>query len=467
MTEYQIGLYGLGVMGSSLAKNLIHHGVNTALYSKPEKERKSFSCPENKNWQVFEEMTAFVESLSTPRVILLMITAGSPVDMVIEELSPHLVPGDILIDGGNSRYTDTLRRLQALQEKGICYLGTGISGGEKGALEGPSMMAGGSREAWEHCGSILQLIAAHAGSDSCCGYVGGGGAGHYVKMVHNGIEYAILQLIADVYHLMRTGLKLSNQEIAGTFKDWSKGALDSYLIDITLLVLEKEDPLTGGQLVDYILDVAQQKGTGSWTLIEGMERGVYIPTISEAVFARYLSKNTHLRQMGNALFTPPEHNFVLQNGQNSLEEALLAGIICSYAQGIELIRKASKDFGWGIDLPNVISLWRGGCIIRSSLLEKITYALRQQPDIDNLILTEEFAPQLNQLQKTWREVVAQGMMAGLAEPALASTITYYDSIHTDKMPLNLVQALRDCFGAHTYQRIDREGDFHTQWESEA
>lgn len=464
MKEFRIGLYGLGVMGSSLAKNLIHHGFQTALYGKGTEERSRFFCEENVgNWQVFENMTEFVGSLSKPRTVFLMITAGKPVDMVISSLLPYLETGDVLIDGGNSHFQDTNRRASMLAEKGIYYLGIGVSGGEKGALTGPSMMVGGSYEGWLRCKDVLQSVAADYNGESCCGYVGPEGAGHYVKMVHNGIEYAILQLIADSYQILKE-MNLPHEQIFSVFDHWHTGVLNGYLMDISVRVLGKTDSETGRPLVDCILDVAGQNGTGSWTLIEAVARGVYTPTISEAVFARNFSQQTELRKLGSNVLARGNRTIHLENYEERLESALYAGIICCYAQGLELIKKASYDFEWNIDLRQVVSLWRDGCIIRSKFLSLLADALDEEPDAPNILLTKRLSSLIATLQSPWREVIVQAIMGSTAVPALISTISYYESYHTEKMSINLVQGLRDCFGAHTYERVDKPGRFHTVWE---
>ncbi|WMJ83524.1 NADP-dependent phosphogluconate dehydrogenase [Oscillospiraceae bacterium LTW-04] len=462
MGAYQIGLLGLGVMGSSLAKNLINHGFVTALTSKNEAERARFN--HTGDYKIFDSNEAFVAALKKPRVIFLMVTAGKPVDMVIEALSPLMEAGDAIIDGGNSFYQDTSRRYNALAEKGIHYLGVGVSGGEKGALEGPSMMVGGSRAAWETARPFLTEVAAKIADDTpCCDYLGAQGAGHYVKMVHNGIEYGILQLIAETYQLLTKGMGYSVAQAAEVFARWREGALSSYLIDITALVLSKADADSGEPLITKICDMAGQKGTGNWTLLEGIARGVYIPTIAEAVFARALSQKKALRQASVATLSGPQNKTELT--ELMLQQALHAGIVCCYTQGLELIAAASDEFGWNIDLEKTVSLWRGGCIIRSVLLFDIMESYRTQQGLQNLMLAPRFAALLNDLSDGWRKTVTQAAQSGIAAPALISTLSYYDSCRTDPMPTALVQGLRDCFGAHTYHRVDKEGSFHTDWEN--
>ena len=457
---FDIAMYGLGVMGSSLAKNLIDKGFRTALFSKDPIEAARFSYEGHVNWKVFSTEEALVASLTRPRVIFLMITAGEPVDRVIDSLIPYLDNGDILLDGGNSHYKDTTRRVHQLRERNIRYLGIGVSGGEKGAFTGPSMMVGGSIEGWEASRSILQKIAAHHKNQPCCSFVGPEGAGHYVKMVHNGIEYGMIQLIADIYFIMKRGLALDHAEIETTFSEWQSGQLKSYLMEITALVLRKRDE-DGTPLVDKILDEAKQKGTGNWTVIETIERGVYAPTLCEAVFSRHFSANRRIRTEGQQKLTDSGKPMALKQYKNQLKDALLAGILCCYAQGLDLIRRASEENLWHINLSETAALWREGCIIRSPLLEPIMEAL--QEDVSNLLVSEKFS-WIILLEPSWREVVIQAQQAALSVPTLVSTLSYYDRIHGGKMPANLVQALRDCFGAHTYERIDREGQFHTNWE---
>lgn len=447
-------------MGSSLAKNLLNNGFSVALFSKNPEECNRFTSEISKEkWKVFNEEKEMLSSLATPRIIFLMITSGNPVDMVIEAMVPLLEKGDIIIDGGNSYYKDTCRRTKDLKQKDISYLGIGVSGGEKGALTGPSMMVGGDLSAWEASKKILEKISAKVQGEPCCNYVGPEGAGHYVKMVHNGIEYGILQLIADIYTIMKKGLGLTHEAIVETFCGWRNSPLNSYLIDITITVLSKKD-IDGKPLVEKILDIAKQKGTGSWTLEEAIARGVYAPTICEAVFARFFSANRQLRMEGSKILKATETSMELKDYAMQLRDSLLVGIICAYAQGIELIRKASIDYGWNIDLASVVSLWREGCIIRSQLLQDIVVALKEEKQ--NILLTEKLS-YITTLEPAWREVTIQAQRAAVAIPTLVSTISYYDSFRTEKMSVNIVQALRDCFGAHNYERIDKEGNYHTKW----
>lgn len=460
MESCNIALYGLGVMGSSLAKNMINKGFKVAVYSKSDSERERFSLNEKeKNYVICQTEEEMLLRLKSPRIIFLMITAGAPVDSVIESLLPKLSQGDIVIDGGNSYYKNTARRYEYLQEKGIYYMGVGVSGGEKGALYGPSMMVGGSKEGWEASKYILEKIAAYYGAEPCCTYIGSQGAGHYVKMVHNGIEYAILQLIAETYHIMKHGLHLEHGKILNAFKQWKETKLDSYLIDISVTVLEKMDE-NGRPLIDSILDVGEQKGTGKWTLEDAIDRGIYIPTIYEAVFARSFSSNKEIRVVGSKKLSNSGIPLVMEDYETKLCNALLAGVISSYAQGMALIAKASKDNGWNINMSDLASVWRGGCIIRSVLLSEVKKSLAENKD--NLLLSDTFA-YITELEPALREVVTKVNSAAIAVPALASVLNYYDYFRMEQMPVNFVQALRDCFGAHTYRRNDKEGYFHTKW----
>lgn len=463
MSECEIGLYGLGVMGKSLANNFVRHHFPTAVYSKSKEERVGFSCqiPDGK-WKVCASEEAFVHALRRPRVIFLMITAGKPVDQVLETMIPLLNEGDVIIDGGNSYYEDTNRRCAMASDHGIEFLGVGVSGGEKGALEGPCMMAGGSKKGWDICRPYLTEISAKAqDGEPCCAYVGPDGAGHYVKMVHNGIEYAVMQQISDVYGLMRDGMGMTAEAIGDVFENWRSGPLASYLIDIASVVLHKRDA-DGGSLIDRILDVARQKGTGCWSVLEATRRGVYAPCIDEALFTRYLSERRQERIRGNGLLPCTKTDFPAP-GPEQLENALLAAIICSYAQGIALIAGASDAFEWKIDLALTVRLWRNGCIIRSQLLEKIVEALQAG---ERQLLFSTMLPEVRNAEPDLRHAVLYAVSCGIAIPAFSAALLYYDQYRTARMSVNLVQALRDCFGAHTYERLDAPGSFHTEWEKE-
>lgn len=446
-------------MGSSLAKNMISKGFTVAAYSKSEEERNRF-CAAQENYIVCDTIEDMLGDLKSPRCIFLMITAGKPVDMVLEELVPMLAPGDVVLDGGNSYYKDTTRRYNWCQKRGICYVGVGVSGGENGALEGPSMMAGGSQEGWEKTRHVLQAIAAHVGDSPCCDYIAREGAGHYVKMVHNGIEYAILQLIAEIYHFMRFALNMSWEKIISCFEIWQKSSLNSYLIDISVSVLKKMDE-DGTPLVEKILDVAEQKGTGKWTLLESMERGVYIPTIYEAVSARNFSGKKQLRRLGKETLFSSSGPVELEHAEKVLGDALLLGMILCYSQGLELIVKASEEEQWGIDVRCLADVWRDGCIIRSSLLSEIKNV---QVTEEHPLLLDQVFSYIKELEPSLRMVNEMAIRAGVPLTGLASALHYYDYYRMEQMPVNFIQALRDCFGAHTYMRKDKNGYFHTQWE---
>lgn len=464
MTKSSIGLYGLGVMGKSLACNLIRHGFPTAVYSKAEREREAFLAapPKEENWTLCTDEASFVRALERPRVIFLMITSGKPVDLVLEALLPLLDAGDVVIDGGNSHYEDTSRRCARAAESGVEFLGVGVSGGERGALEGPCMMVGGSRSGWEISRRFLEAIAAPAPDGTpCCAYVGPEGAGHYVKMIHNGIEYAVMQQIADIYALMRDGMGMAAGEIAQVFESWRSGPLESYLVDITASVLRKRDT-DGTPLVDHVLDVARQKGTGCWSVLEAARRGIYAPCIDEALFTRYHSERREDRSRCAQALPCSASSGRLVLPPLRMEHALYAAILCAYVQGIDLIAKASEDFRWGIDLSLAVGLWRSGCIIRSALLTKLMAAL--QEGTRPLLLAEELR-ELRSLEPDLRQTVLGAIEKGIPVPALNGALLYYDQSRTARMSVNLVQALRDCFGAHTYERLDVPGTFHSDWES--
>lgn len=465
--QHDIGVIGLGVMGAALAKNMINHGYDTALYSVSEKERTVFAADKGE-FKIYSSISDFIESLKAPRRIFLMITAGKPVDMVLEQLFPLLDGGDVIMDGGNSYYKDTERRDKKCRDRGLCFLGVGVSGGESGALNGPSMMAGGSREGWQQAKDILQEIAAQHEGKPCCEYIAPGGAGHFVKMVHNGIEYAILELLAEAYQFLRFGNRLCAGEIRDVFAGWQKGELNSYLMELSVRVLEKKDE-DGLPLIDKILDVAEQKGTGKWTITEAIDRGVYIPAIYEAQAIRTFSSNKELRSVGARILpfgkaenmaaeTAAEKNRTVETAV--VEKALLLAIVIAYSQGFELIEKASVEEGWNIDCPALAKIWSNGCIIRSRLLGKIGAIQDLKQTV--LILTEEMAG-LCTFEKELRTFAADTVLYGMACPAFLACLSYYDSYRTDNMQVNFIQALRDCFGAHTYMREDKKGYFHSEW----
>lgn len=468
-----IGVYGLGVMGSSLALNISGHGYTTSVFNiEPDVTRRFMETrAEGRPIDAFEDLAEFVASLERPRKVLMMVKAGDVVDSVSESLAPLLEPGDILIDCGNSFYKDTIRRERAYGEQDIYFFGVGVSGGEKGALVGPSIMPGGDKEVYEAAlGTLMADIAAHAPDGTpCCGYIGPDGAGHYVKMVHNGIEYGDIQIICEAYFMMRELLGMGNAEMADVFEAWNQGRLSSYLIDITAKILRVKDPETGDDLVDHILDEAGQKGTGMWTACEGLEMGAPIPTLTEAVFARNLSAIKQERLRAAAAFGGrPEPPAVDREAfLAELEQAVYASKITSYAQGFALLALASDKHGWDLSLGDIALLWREGCIIRAKFLDRIKAAFDGDAPVENLILSDEFKGEVEQALPSWRHVVAACIKAGLYIPVMANSLMYLDGYTSPKLPANLLQAQRDWFGAHTYRRDDRPHDesFHTVWES--
>lgn len=459
MQKFDIGVYGLGVMGSAIAKNMIANKFNLALYSKDTIERKNFSC-EGQNYAVFDDEKSFIDSLLEPKKIFIMITSGSQVDEVIEKIMPYIRKDDIIIDGGNSFYRDTERRTASLAEKGIRYIGMGISGGEKGALYGPSIMAGGDFSAYESVKHIFTKIAAKHELGVCSEYIGPNGAGHYVKMVHNGIEYAMLQSIADAYEVMKNSMGLSHREIGNLFTEWKTSNISSYLIDITSLVFKKTDE-DGKPLLEKVLDITRQKGTGVSTIIEGIERGVYIPTICESVFARFVSMKKNVRKFGESLL--PKKKQICDLSANEVRDAIYASFIISFAQGLRLISQAGEKERWNINMSSIISVWKNGCIIRGTFLDEIIEAVFDEPYFKSLIFTKKF--RVKNIDVPLRNVVISSVKNSLALPAFSSALLYYDGIRTGNMSMNLVSALRDVFGAHCYERVDREGIFHSDWEN--
>jgi len=464
-----IGLAGLAVMGENLVLNMESKGFTVTVYNRTTDKVDAFinGRAKGKNIRGAHTIKELVESLDRPRKIMLMVKAGKPVDELIEQLIPYLEPGDIVIDGGNSYFADTIRRTQYLESKGLLFIGTGVSGGEEGALLGPSIMPGGSPKAWPYVKPIFQAIAAKVdGNVPCCEWVGENGAGHFVKMVHNGIEYGDMQLISEAYYLMRDLLGLSNSEMSDIFRRWNKGDLDSYLIEITGDILAYREP-DGSYLVDKILDAAGQKGTGKWTGIEALQLGVPVTLIVEAVFARSLSAIKEERVAASRLIHGPKVSFSgnKQEFVNYLENALFASKIVSYAQGFALMRAAAQEYKWDLNYGDIALMWRGGCIIRSVFLGKIKEAFDKNPQLNNLLLDEFFREKLLQAQKGWREVVATAALNGIAVPAFASALAYFDGYRSESLPANLIQAQRDYFGAHTYERIDKpRGEFfHTNW----
>ena len=465
-----IGLIGLAVMGSNLALNINDHGYSIAVYNRTFEKTEKFLNGEisgRRDVSGAETLEEFVSMLERPRKIILMVKAGEIVDQYISKLSPYLEKGDIIIDGGNSFFTDTERRTADLKDKGILYVGTGISGGEEGARKGPSIMPGGNPEAWPYIKSIFRDIAAKTPEgDICCGWVGENGAGHFVKMVHNGIEYGDMQLISEAYDIMRNGLSMNSSEISDVFKEWNKGDLESYLIEITADILSFRDK-DGTFLVDNILDRAGQKGTGKWTGIEAFNLGVPVTIISEAVYMRFLSSMKRERVEASSLFGGTERVKTENRDEfiRMIGEALLASKIISYTQGFMLMKKAAENYAWKLAYGDIALMWRGGCIIRSVFLGKIKDAFEKNPDIDSLLLDEYFMKKLTKCSSSLRTVISESVKSGIPVPSFSAALSFYDGYRSRNLPANLIQAQRDYFGAHTYQRIDSpDGAFiHTDW----
>ncbi len=465
-----IGVIGLAVMGQNLILNMNDHGFKVAAFNRTTEKVDEFLAGPAQGTQIFgaHSIEEFVASLKKPRRAMLMVKAGGAVDAVIEQLLQYLEPGDIIIDGGNSLYTDTERRVKYLEEKEILFLGTGISGGEDGARHGPSIMPGGSTAAWPHVKELFQAIAAKAPDGSpCCEWVGEGGAGHYVKMVHNGIEYGDMQLIAESYQLLRDHAGMSASEIGNVFAEWNKGELDSYLIEITADILQKTD-VDGAPLVDHILDRAGQKGTGAWTVISAAELGQPVSLVSEAVFARSLSALKEERVSAAEILVGPKDQAKAADAAafaTTVGHALYAAKIVSYAQGFMLLRAAAAEHNWNLEYGNIALLWRGGCIIRSRFLGDIKSAYDRDPALKNLLLDSFFADAMQQRESAWRDVIVAAVQAGIPVPGLSSGLSFYDGYRSATVPANLIQAQRDYFGAHTYERTDKpRGEmFHTDW----
>jgi 6-phosphogluconate dehydrogenase len=467
-TKGDIAVIGLAVMGQNLIMNMNDHGFTVVAFNRTVEKVDHFLANEAKDSKVIgahsiEEMVA---QLKRPRRVMLMVKAGEPVDQTIEHLLPHLEAGDIIIDGGNSLFTDTERRLKYVESKGLLYIGTGVSGGEEGARNGPSIMPGGSKEAWPHVKDIFQSIAAKVEDGTpCCDWVGEGGAGHYVKMVHNGIEYGDMQLIGEAYQLMRDYSGLSVDEMTKVFAEWNKGELDSYLIQITAEILAFKDE-DGQPIINKVLDTAGQKGTGKWTVISSAELGQPVSLIAESVYARMISAMKDQRLKAAQVLTgpeaeaPPNDAFIEQ-----IRQALYASKIISYAQGYMLMRAAAEEYGWNLNYGGIALMWRGGCIIRSRFLGDIKKAYDTNPELTNLLLDPFFSEAIKNTQAAWRDVVAGAVQAGIPVPAMSSALAFYDAYRTEKLPANLLQAQRDYFGAHTYERIDKpRGEFfHTNW----
>ena len=466
--QCDIGLIGLAVMGENLVLNMESKGFSVAIFNRTTEVTEKFAAGrgKGKNIQPTRTMEEFVAALKRPRKAMIMVKAGAPVDAVIGQLAPLLEKGDVIIDGGNSLFTDTQRRCKDLEGKGIHFVGMGVSGGEEGALKGPSLMPGGPRASWEIIAPIFRKIAAQVDGEPCCRYMGPDGAGHYVKMVHNGIEYGDMQLICEAYAIMKDVLGMQAPELADIFTEWNKGELDSYLIEITSQIFRKIDPDTGKPLVDVILDKAGQKGTGMWTLQSAIQQSVVISTINAAVEARVISSRKDERVAASKILPQPKpKKFEGDRKQliDAVRNALYASKIVSYAQGMELLGAASKQYNWNLNFGDIATIWRGGCIIRAAFLNYIVDAYKRDPALHNLLLDSYFTDIIAKTQDNWRIAVSTAVQYGVAVPAFSASLAYFDSYRSARLPSNLLQAQRDFFGAHTYERIDKPGVFHTEW----
>jgi len=471
MTKRTFGVIGLAVMGENLALNVESRGFPIAVYNRTPNKTQSFMMQKASGKDILPAYSVeeFVQILERPRKILVMVKAGAPVDAVIQELKPLLEPGDMIIDGGNSLYEDTERRTQELEATGLGFVGMGVSGGEEGALHGPSLMPGGTESAYKELEPILTKIAAQVDDGPCVTFVGPGGAGHYVKMVHNGIEYGDMQLIAEAYDVMRNGLGLNNEQLHEAFSQWNKtDELNSFLIEITADIFKYIDPQTNKPLIDLIVDAAGQKGTGLWTIISSLKLGIPIPTMYAAVYARNISSYKDERVAAAKQLAGPTAKYQgdVSAFIDKVRDALYCSKMCSYAQGMALIAKASDEFKYNVDLPEVSRIWKGGCIIRAGFLDKIKTAFKNDPSLPNLLLAPEFKQSILDRQAAWREVVSLANNLGIPVPAFSASLGYFDSYRQANLPQNLTQAQRDYFGAHTYERIDRpRGEFvHTEWQ---
>ncbi|MCP1133234.1 NADP-dependent phosphogluconate dehydrogenase [Paenibacillus polysaccharolyticus] len=467
MSKQQIGVIGLAVMGKNLAFNIESKGFSVSVFNRsPEKTHDLLKEADGKNLIGTFSIEEFVASLESPRKILIMVQAGKATDATIEQLLPHLDQGDIIIDGGNAYFPDTQRRSKELEAKGFRFIGAGVSGGEEGALKGPAIMPGGQESAYELVEPILTAISAKVGDDACSTYIGPDGAGHYVKMVHNGIEYGDMQLIGEAYHLLKSVLNVSVEELHEIFTEWNQGELDSYLIEITADIFSKYDPETGKPMVDVILDAAGQKGTGKWTSQSALDLGVPLSMITESVFSRFLSAMKDERIAASKILNGPKAEAFSGDKKAFIEnvrKALFASKIVSYAQGFAQMRAASDEYGWDLKYGNIAMIFRGGCIIRSQFLQNIKEAYDKDAALKNLLLDPYFQNIVESYQDAWREVVAAAVKQGIPVPGFSSALSYYDSYRTERLPANLLQAQRDYFGAHTFQRVDKEGSFHFQW----
>ncbi|MFD3806598.1 NADP-dependent phosphogluconate dehydrogenase [Streptomyces sp. NPDC058611] len=468
----QIGVTGLAVMGSNLARNFARNGFTVAVHNRTTAKTTALveEFGHEGSFVAATSAKEFVDALERPRRLVIMVKAGEPTDAVIREFAPLLEEGDVVIDGGNAHFEDTRRREKELREQGIHFVGVGISGGEEGALLGPSIMPGGSKESYESLGPLLEKIAAKAADGTpCTSHIGPDGAGHFVKMVHNGIEYADMQLIAEAYHLLREVAGYSPAKIAETFREWNRGRLDSYLIEITAEVLAHTDAATGRPFVDVVADAAEQKGTGRWTVQIALDLGVPVSGIAEAVFARAVSGHADLREAARGLGGPVAAPLAPAEADafaGQVEEALYASKIVSYTQGFHQIQAGSVEYDWGVDPGAVASLWRGGCIIRAAFLDRIRAAYDTRPDLPSLLADADFADEIGAAQDGWRSVIVAAVRQGIPVPAFSASLAYYDALRAERLPAALTQGQRDFFGAHTYRRTDREGSFHTLWSGD-
>jgi 6-phosphogluconate dehydrogenase len=469
MLQADVGLIGLAVMGQNLALNMERNGFHVAVFNRTTATTHEFvAAHPAKNLLPAATLEAFVQSLKRPRKMIIMVKAGSPVDVVIESLAPLLEAGDLIMDGGNSYFADTERRSKALAAKGLRYLGVGVSGGEEGALWGPSIMPGGSPEVWADVRTLFEAIAAKAPEDGkpCVVYLGPGGAGHYVKMVHNGIEYGDMQLIAEAYNVLRSALGLSAAELADIFSEWNRGELDSFLIEITAQIFRRNDDESGQALVDLVVDKAAQKGTGKWTSQDALNIGAPIPTINSAVSERILSSMKAERLVAAQVLPAPAQTRYSGDSQHLIDavrQALYASKISAYAQGMAMLRIASQEYGYNLNLGEIAAIWRAGCIIRARFLNRITDAFVRNPQLANLLLDEQLGQAVAERLPAWRHVVQSAVALGIPVPAFSASLAYYDSYRSARLPANLIQAQRDTFGAHTYERLDKAGVFHSNW----
>jgi len=461
----QIGVTGLGVMGRNLARNFARHGYTVALHNRTASRTTDMvnQFGDEGTFVPAQSAQEFVDALERPRRLVIMVNAGQATDAVIDEFAPLLESGDMIIDGGNAHFNDTRRREAALKTQGLHFVGMGVSGGEEGALNGPSIMPGGSAESYESLGPMLETISAHVDSTPCCTHIGPDGAGHFVKMVHNGIEYADMQLIAEAYDLLRHGVGFEPAQIAETFRTWNTGRLDSYLIEITAEVLAHTDQQTGQPFVDIVLDQAEQKGTGRWTVQDALDLGVPVSGIAEAVFARSLSGHADLRQASRGLPGPKHAGTEAAEFADQVEQALYASKLVSYAQGWNMMDAGSREYDWNLDLGQIAVIWRGGCIIRAAFLDRIRAAYENNTELPTLLTDEEFGKEIAAAQDAWRNVVATAVRLGIPVPGFSAALAYYDALRAERLPAALIQGLRDYFGAHTYRRTDRDGTFHTLW----